>query len=114
MGEAGRQADRGLLQATCSPRAVAATTALKTRTLTKFNYARPQWLADAHAELYTAFAEAYGWDAGVSEEEALTASLALILAEVGLWRRLSLCDLDGPVSRVLFQLEIRGLAKYPL
>ncbi|MDE0373384.1 MAG: hypothetical protein OXI73_12700, partial [Rhodospirillales bacterium] len=29
-------------------------------------HTRPQWLADAHAELNAAVATAYGWDAGIS------------------------------------------------
>ncbi len=48
---------------------------LKTRTLTNLYNARPQWLADAHASLDTAVAVAYGWDAGIGEDEALTALL---------------------------------------
>ncbi len=53
---------------------------LKTRTLTNLYNARPQWLADAHAELDAAVAEAYGWDTDLSEEEALGKLLALNLA----------------------------------
>lgn len=34
---------------------------LKTRTLTKLYNARPQWLANAHANLDAAVADAYGW-----------------------------------------------------
>ncbi len=48
---------------------------LKTRTLTRLYNARPQWLADAHAALDAAVAAAYGWDAGIGEEEALIALL---------------------------------------
>ena len=44
---------------------------LKARTLTNLYNARPQWLADAHTTLDAAVAAAYGWDAGVSEDEAL-------------------------------------------
>ena len=44
---------------------------LKTRTLTKLYNARPQWLAGAHAALDTAVASAYGWEPGISEDEAL-------------------------------------------
>ena len=44
---------------------------LKARTLTNLYNARPQWLADAHAALDTAVASAYGWNAGVSEDETL-------------------------------------------
>ncbi len=44
---------------------------LKARTLTNLYNARPQWLADMHSALDAAVAAAYGWDAGISEEDAL-------------------------------------------
>ncbi|MDE0390991.1 MAG: N-6 DNA methylase [Rhodospirillales bacterium] len=44
---------------------------LKKRTLTNLYNARPQWLADAHATLDAAVAAAYGWDADISEADAL-------------------------------------------
>ena len=50
---------------------------LKDRTLTALYNARPHWLADAHAVLDAAVAAAYGWDVGISEEEALQNLLAL-------------------------------------
>ena len=53
---------------------------LKKRTLTNLYNARPQWLADAHAALDSAVAAAYGWDNGISEEEALKVLLELNLA----------------------------------
>ena len=49
----------------------AAAKKLKVRTLTNLYNARPQWLADAHAALDAAVAGAYGWDAGISEDEVL-------------------------------------------
>ena len=49
----------------------AAAEALKARTLTNLYNARPQWLDDAHADLDAAVAAAYGWDAGIAEEDAL-------------------------------------------
>ena len=55
----------------------AAAKRLKSRTLTKLYNARPQWLADAHARLDAAVAAAYGWDAEISEDEALAELLAL-------------------------------------
>ena len=55
--------------------------ALKAPTLTKLFDARPQWVADAHGALDAAVA--YGWDADISEEDALWALLALNLAEGG-------------------------------
>ncbi len=39
--------------------------------------ARPQWLADAHDALDAAVAAAYGWSAGISNEDALRELLAL-------------------------------------
>ena len=63
------------------PRDEAAAKELKKRTLTNLYNARPQWLADAHAALDAAVAAAYGWDADISEENALAALLALNLAE---------------------------------
>ena len=54
--------------------------ALKKRTLTNLYNTRPQWLADAHAALDAAVAAAYGWDAGMSEDEALRELLVLNLA----------------------------------
>ena len=53
--------------------------ALKKRTLTNLYNARPQWLDDAHAALDTAVAVAYGWDSGMSEDDALRELLALNL-----------------------------------
>ena len=44
---------------------------LKKRTLTNLYNTRPQWLADAHAALDAAVAAAYGWDAEISEDNAL-------------------------------------------
>ena len=55
----------------------AAAKALKARTLTHLYNTRPQWLADAHAALDAAVAEAYGWPADVTDEEALGELLAL-------------------------------------
>ena len=49
----------------------AAARQLKRRTLTNLYNTRPQWLADAHAALDAAVATAYGWDADISEEQAL-------------------------------------------
>ena len=53
---------------------------LKARTLTNLYNTRPQWLDDAHAALNAAAAAAYGWNAGISEEDALRNLLALNLA----------------------------------
>ena len=54
---------------------------LKKRTLTNLDNARPQWLADAHADLDAAVAAAYGWDAGIPEDDALRELLALNLTD---------------------------------
>ena len=43
------------------PKDEAAAATLKTRTLTTLSHARPAWLANAHAALDEAVAEAYGW-----------------------------------------------------
>ena len=51
--------------------------ALKKRTMTNLYNARPQWLADAHDALDAAVAAAYGWSAGISDEDALRELLAL-------------------------------------
>ena len=53
---------------------------LKARTLTNLYNARPQWLADAHATLDAAVAAAYGWEAGISEDDALGSLLRSNLA----------------------------------
>ena len=53
---------------------------LKARTLTNLYNARPQWLADAHATLDAAVAAAYGWKAGISEDDALGSMLKSNLA----------------------------------
>ena len=50
---------------------------LKARTLTKLYNARPQWLSNAHADNDAAVAAAYGWDAAISEEEALARLLEM-------------------------------------
>ena len=55
----------------------AAAKELKRRTLTNLYNARPQWLADAHTALDATVAAAYGWDAEISEEDALAELLAL-------------------------------------
>ena len=52
-------------------RGEAAAKKFKACTLTNLYNARPQWLADVHTALDPAAAEAYGWDAGVSGDEAL-------------------------------------------
>ncbi|MDA9406311.1 type IIL restriction-modification enzyme MmeI [Bradyrhizobium sp. CCBAU 45384] len=44
---------------------------LKKRTLTNLYNEPPTWLANAHADLDAAVAAAYGWAAGISEEEAI-------------------------------------------
>ena len=63
------------------PRNAEAAKALKSRTLTALYNARPQWLTDVHAALDAAVATAYGWDAEISEGEALAGLLELNLAE---------------------------------
>ena len=58
----------------------AAAKQLKARTLTNLYNDRPQWLADAHAALDAAVAAAYGWDGGISEDDALSELLAMNLS----------------------------------
>ena len=53
---------------------------LKRRTLTNLYNERPQWLANAHADLDSAVAAAYGWAVDISEEEALGEWLEMNLA----------------------------------
>ena len=50
--------------------------ALKKRTLTNLYNVRPQWFADAHDALDAAVAAAYGWPAGISDDDALRELLA--------------------------------------
>ena len=57
----------------------AAAATLAKRTLTNLYNARPAWLANAHAELDSAVAAAYGWPADVSTDDALERLLALNL-----------------------------------
>ena len=66
-----------------APRDEAAAKELKKRTLTKLYNTRPQWLQDAHAALDAAVAAAYGWEAGIPEEESLAALLALNMDRAG-------------------------------
>ena len=58
-------------------RSAAAAKELDARTLTNLYNERPQWLVDAHIALDSAVAAAYGWDADVSEDDALEKLLAL-------------------------------------
>lgn len=55
---------------------------LNQRTLTNLYNARPQWLANAHAELDEAVAEAYGWAddwrAGVLSDDEIVARLFVL------------------------------------
>ena len=65
----------------------AAAKELKKRTLTNLYNTRPQWLADAHAALDAAVAAAYGWDAGIAEDEALNALLEINKKEAATTRK---------------------------
>ena len=62
------------------PTATAPLRELGRRTLTNLYNERPQWLVDAHGELDAAVAEAYGWTAGISDDEALAVLLNSNLA----------------------------------
>ena len=61
------------------PRDEAAAKALEERTLTELYNTRPQWLANAHADLDAAVAAAYGWSADISDDDVLRELLALNL-----------------------------------
>ncbi|MCY3801761.1 MAG: hypothetical protein OXG46_09290, partial [Chloroflexi bacterium] len=61
------------------PRDESAARNLKKRTLTNLYNERPQWLANAHADLDSAVAAAYGWVEDISEEEALGELLGMNL-----------------------------------
>ena len=61
------------------PRDEAAAAVLAKRTLTNLYNARPAWLANAHAELDSAVAAAYGWPADIGTDDALERLLALNL-----------------------------------
>jgi hypothetical protein len=50
---------------------------LKTRTLTNLYNERPTWLDNAHRDLDSAVAVAYGWPADISDEDALGRLLEL-------------------------------------
>ena len=63
------------------PRDESSAEELKKRTLTNLYNIRPTWLANAHAALDAAVAAAYGWDADISEEDALAELLELNQAE---------------------------------
>jgi len=56
---------------------------LKKRTLTNLYNTRPTWLELAHRKLDEAVFAAYGWDAGMSDDELLEKLLALNLARAG-------------------------------
>ena len=59
------------------PRNEAAARNLKQRTLTKLYNDWPQWLANAHAELDIAVANAYGWSSEITIDDALEKLMAL-------------------------------------
>lgn len=59
------------------PRDEAAAAVLKKRTLTNLYNERPRWLAMAHEALDAAVAAAYGWPAGLSDDEMLERLFAL-------------------------------------
>ena len=65
------------------PRDESAASELKKRTLTNLYNQRPQWLTNAHADLDSAVAAAYGWPADISEEDALGELLKMNTAKRG-------------------------------
>jgi hypothetical protein len=56
---------------------------LKKRTLTALYNERPAWLANAHRKLDDAVFAAYGWPAGLSDDDLLAKLLDLNLSRVG-------------------------------
>jgi type II restriction/modification system DNA methylase subunit YeeA len=62
------------------PRDTVAAVTLRERTLTNLYNQRPQWLVDAHRDLDTAVAAAYGWAGDISEEDSLAKLLELNLS----------------------------------
>ncbi|MBY0430186.1 MAG: class I SAM-dependent DNA methyltransferase, partial [Rhodospirillales bacterium] len=56
---------------------------LRKRTLTALYNAMPNWLAEAHADLDAAVARAYGWQAGIGDDEALRHLLEMNLSVTG-------------------------------
>ena len=56
------------------PRDEDAAKPLKTRTLTNLYNDCPQWLADAHADLDAAVADAYRWPVDISDDDASVSS----------------------------------------
>lgn len=62
------------------PTNAAATTSLRSRTLTKLYNEPPRWLLDAHTQLDIAVARAYGWPDDISEAAALSNLLELNLS----------------------------------
>ena len=59
------------------PKSVEAASELKKRTLTNLYNAKPAWLRNAHAQLDSAVAAAYGWPANLPDDEILRLLLAL-------------------------------------
>lgn len=65
------------------PKDAAAEKELKKRTLTNLYNQRPAWLANAHTALDDAVLAAYGWPAGISDDDLLARLLALNLSRAG-------------------------------
>ena len=66
-----------LKERSASPRDEDAAKELRKRTLTNLYNDRPQWLADAHAALDAAVANAYGWAADITDDDAVRELLNL-------------------------------------
>ncbi|QRG10170.1 class I SAM-dependent DNA methyltransferase (plasmid) [Xanthobacter dioxanivorans] len=99
------------------PKDTAAAAILRERTLTNLYNRRPQWLVNVHRELDAAVAEAYGWPADISDEDALARLLELNLAraaadESGLSARLTKGPPkpDGERRQTHMKLPITGKA----
>jgi type II restriction/modification system DNA methylase subunit YeeA len=78
INEAARELDR-LRAGWLNPPGLS-TAELNHRTLTNLYNVRPQWLIDAHDRLDVAVLDAYGWPAGLADDEILARLLDLNLA----------------------------------
>jgi type II restriction/modification system DNA methylase subunit YeeA len=65
------------------PKDTDAAVKLRERTLTNLYNQQPQWLVDARRDLDSAVAAAYGWNADISDDEALRELLDLNLSRAG-------------------------------
>jgi type II restriction/modification system DNA methylase subunit YeeA len=82
------------------PKDTAAAAILRERTLTTLYNQRPQWLVDAHRDLDSAVAAAYGWPVDITNEDALAKLFELNLSRTAVSE-------SAPKSRVVTPNEAR-------